>query len=282
MKIILLKSFLRSKASLSGLCILLLLGIISLNIGKNFLKKHTKLVNHTAVYQENKIKKHIKNASDDLGLLLYYAQFGLVNQMPHLAGLSIGVRDINPTTQSVSIRNLEEQKYASELINPYYQLLGKMDLSFVFIYFFPLIIITLCFSIISEEKESGRWKMIVMQSSNFLKVIRFKFLIHYVFILIITLMLLLIGGLYLSIPLSLAFGIHSILSVFYITFWFALCWLVISFNKGSNTNLLSLLFLWVTLCLIAPAIIKSVTIILFPLHETYDTMIESREGYHKK
>jgi ABC-2 type transport system permease protein len=101
-----------------------------------------------------------------MGLLLYYFRFGLVNHTPNLAGLSIGQRDINPSIISVTIRNLEEQKYTTDLMNPMYQLLGNLDFSFVLLYFFPLIIIAFCFNIISEEKEEGTWSLLLTQAQN--------------------------------------------------------------------------------------------------------------------
>jgi ABC-2 type transport system permease protein len=120
-----------------GLLLLLISGLVSLNIGKQFLEKTTQIIEETAHYQQENINRYVQNVDKEMGLLLYYLRFGLVNQTPHLAGLSIGQRDINPSIISVTIRNLEEQKYTTDLMNPMYQLLGNLDFSFVLLYFFP-------------------------------------------------------------------------------------------------------------------------------------------------
>ncbi|WP_228426044.1 hypothetical protein [Chryseobacterium carnipullorum] len=60
--------------------------------------------------------------------MLYYLKFGLVNQTDHLNALSIGQRDVNPSIQNLTIRNLEGQKYDTDLQNPVSLLLGSLDL----------------------------------------------------------------------------------------------------------------------------------------------------------
>jgi len=164
MKTLLIKNFVRSKGLMLGLLLLLISGLVSLTIGKQFLEKNAQIIEKTAHYQQENIDRYVQNVNKEMGLLLYYLRFGLVNQTPNLAGLSIGQRDINPSIISVTIRNLEEQKYTTDLMNPMYQLLGNLDFSFVLLYFFPLIIIAFCFNIISEEKEEGTWSLLLTQA----------------------------------------------------------------------------------------------------------------------
>jgi ABC-2 type transport system permease protein len=202
--------------------------------------------------------------------------------MPNLAGLAIGQRDINPSLQSVTIRNLEEQKYATDLMNPMYQMLGNMDFSFVLIYFFPLIIIGFCFNLISEEKEEGTWSLVLSQSENPLKMLRLKIFIRYFSMLLVLILLLTIAKFYLEIPFDSAFFTFILTSILYNSFWFALAWLVASFHKNSSQNALILLLSWVTLTIVVPAGINAFTVNLYPVPEAFSTVLESRDGYHNK
>ncbi len=77
------------------------------------------------VAQTTDLQRHAHFHSE-IGLVLYSAQFVLVNQTPALAGLSIGQRDINPSVQGVTIRGLEAQKYATDLNKPTNLLLAAL------------------------------------------------------------------------------------------------------------------------------------------------------------
>ncbi|MEM9820214.1 MAG: DUF3526 domain-containing protein [Bacteroidota bacterium] len=279
---LLIQSFLRSKALMLGLLLLFFSGLLSLYIGKIFLEQKATTEVKTAQFQEEHLQRHLASIDGDIGLLLYYIRFGLVNETPNLAGLAIGHRDIHSTVQSVNIRNLEEQKYSSELMNPLYQLLGNMDFSFILIYFFPLMIIAFCFNLLSEEKEGGTWTLILSQSSHPLKVIRAKLWIRFVSIFSVLCLILLIAQWYLSIPFDAAFALFVLTAVCYLLFWFALTWWVISLQKPSAQNALILLLTWVSLTLVVPASVSALVVNLYPVPEAYSTIVESRDGYHSK
>ena len=277
---LLLKNFLRSKGLMIGLLLLFLSGCISINIGKYFLGRHQEIIAQTAHYQKESIERNVEYHPDDIGLLLYYLRFGLIHDLPNLAGLSIGQRDIHPSLVNVTIRNLEEQKYTSDLKNPMYQLLGNMDFSFILLYFFPLIIIAFCFNLISEEKEGGVWNLVLSQTPNPKKMLAQKIGIRYASILMVLLVLLAIGKFVLAIPLDSIFLIYSLVAILYVTFWFCLSWLVASLHKSSSQNALILLLSWVLLTIIMPALVNAASTQLYPVPEAYGTVLESRDGYH--
>lgn len=279
---LLIKNFLRSKGLLFGLLLLLLTGGVSLHIGKIFLERQATIVEKTAKYQKENHQQNIDYNYSEIGLLLYYIRFGIVNETPALAGLAIGHRDIQSSVKNVNIRNLEEQKHATKLLNPFYQLLGNMDFSFVLIYLFPLIIIGFCFNLLSEEKEGGTWRLILSQSENPLQVIRTKLFIRLASVLIIFLLLLVIGKFYLNIPVDAAFAAFSLTAVLYLLFWFSLTWWVISLQKSSAQNALLLLLTWVSLTIVIPASVNALVVNLYPVPEAYSSVVESRDGYHTK
>lgn len=279
---LLIKNFLRSKGLMSGLVMLFFAGLISLHIGKIYLDRQADTEEKTALFQEENLQRHLQHIDGEIGLLLYYIRFGFVNKTPKLSGLAIGHRDIHPSVQSVNIRNLEEQKYSSELVNPFYQLLGNMDFSFVLIYLFPLIIIAFCFNLLSEEKEDGTWKLVLSQSKNPLNVIRTKLWIRLASIFILFFTLLVIGKFYLQIPLDTPFLVFTLTATLYLIFWFAFVWFITSLQKSSQQNAMLLLFTWVALTIIVPASVNALVVNLYPVPEAYSTIIDSRDGYHNK
>ena len=279
---LLIKNFLRSKGLMLGLFMLFFVGLISLHIGKIFLDSQANTAEKTAQFQEENLQRHLKHVDEDIGLLLYYIRFGFVNETPQLAGLAIGHRDIHPSVQSVNIRNLEEQKYTSELVNPFYQLLGNMDFSFVLIYLFPLIIISFCFNLLSEEKEDGTWKLVLSQSENPIKIIRTKLGIRMVSIFLTFSLLLFFGKIYLQIPLDTSLMAFALTASLYLLFWFALVWFIISLQKSSPQNAMILFFTWVSLTIVVPASVNALVVNLYPVPEAYSTILDSRDGYHNQ
>ena len=282
MKTLLFKNFVRSKGLMLGLLLLFISGLISLKIGKQFLEKNAQIIEKTAHYQQENIDRYVQNVNKEMGLLLYYLRFGLVNHTPNLAGLSIGQRDINPSIISVTIRNLEEQKYTTDLMNPMYQLLGNLDFSFVLLYFFPLIIIAFCFNIISEEKEEGTWSLLLTQAQKPKNVLLWKLAIRYFSILTILFTLLIIAKFYLSVAFDITFIAFCLVAILYITFWFSIAWLVVSWQKGSSQNALILLITWVMLTIIIPASVNATVAAIYPVPEAFKTTLDSREAYHSK
>lgn len=279
---LLIKNFLRSKGLLFGLLLLFVTGLVSLHIGKIFLAQQATIVEKTADYQKENHQQNIDYNYSEIGLLLYYIRFGIVNETPALAGLAIGHRDIQASVKTVNIRNLEEQKHSTKLLNPFYQLLGNMDFSFVLIYLFPLIIIGFCFNLLSEEKEGGTWRLILSQSENPQQVIRSKLFIRLASVLGTLLMLLVIGKFYLIIPLDAAFAAFGLMAILYLLFWFALTWWIVSLQKSSAQNALLLLLSWVALTIVIPASVNALVVNLYPVPEAYSSVVESRDGYHTK
>jgi ABC-2 type transport system permease protein len=275
-------NYIRAKSYSIALVILLISSLLSLYIGDNFIIKYQRNIEQTAHYQQETIERYVKFENKEMGLLLYYLKFGLVNELPNLAGLSIGQRDINPSIMNVTIRNLEEQKYNTELHNPMYQLLGNFDFSFVLIYFFPLVIISFCFNLLSDEKENGTWKLLSVQAVYPFKIIFYKIAIRFVVVQALLAVVLASAKFFMAIPFNAAFIAFSLMAIMYVTFWFSLNWFIISLQRESNYNALALLILWIVLTIVAPATTNAIITHSYPNKEAFQTVIENRDGYHKK
>ncbi|MDD2820552.1 MAG: DUF3526 domain-containing protein [Flavobacterium sp.] len=282
MLVLLFKNFIRSRGTKIGLLFLFLICFISLLIGKQFQEKQAKNVQEAILYQKEHIAKNVNFHQDDLGLLLYYLKFSLVNKSFPVNSLAIGQRDVNPSIQSVTIRGLEGQKYDAELNNPNNLLLGNIDFSFVLIYLFPLLIIAFSYNLISEEKESGTWKIVVTQSQNtFLYILK----LFYIRILSLTLLLtivLAIAAFLLNIPLNISFLTFYGISVLYLLFWFAICFFLVSLQMNSNFNAVILLTTWLFLIIILPALINTYIVNKYPIPEALELTVKQRNAYHEK
>lgn len=274
--------FLRTRTCMLGLSLLLVLGVIGILIGKQFLNVQQEVASQVAEKQADHIDRNVKYHSDDLGLLLYYLEFALINEPSQLAGLSIGQRDINPSVQSVTIRTLEAQKYDTDLLNPVKLLYGNLDLSFVLIYVLPLLIIAFTYNLWSEEEETGTWRLVSVMVRSKLKFLLAKLTVRFVLLFSLILILFVLAGIVLDISWNLPFLAFFVTSVLYLIFWFSLSFWIISLRRNSNFNALTLLFIWLTLVVLVPSALNSYINAKYPVPEALTSMITQRDGYHKK
>lgn len=282
MLVLVFKNFIRSKGTKVGLLFLLIIGFISLLIGQQFQQKQHKNITEAAVYQKEHIARNASFHKDEMGLLLYYVKFSLVNKTFPLNSLAIGQRDVNPSIQSVTIRGLEGQKYDSELNNPSNLLLGNLDFSFVLIYLFPLLIIAFTYNIVSEEKESGTWKIVATQSDNTFLYILKLFYIRILSLLALLTIIIIIAVMLLNIPFDSSLLTFYIISILYIIFWFAVCFFMVSLQKDSNFNAVILLTVWLFLIIILPATINTYIVNKYPVPEALELTLKQRNAYHEK
>lgn len=274
--------FIRSKTAIIALALIFTTGIISLFIGKQFLVKQEKTIAAVTKFQQEHIERNTHFHNDDFGLLMYYLRFGLINKPEQLAGLSIGQSDVNSSVQSVTIRALEAQKYDTDLNNPYNLLSGNLDLSFVIIYLFPMLIIAFTFNLLSEEKEGDTWQLVTAQSTSPIKYLLAKLAVRAIAVVIVFALLLLLSIPILSIQWNKTFALFAATCVGYLIFWIALCFLFVTFKKSSGFNAVALLSSWVLLTVLLPAGVNNIITNKYPVPEALQTIIKSRDGYHKK
>ncbi len=276
------KNFIRSGGVRVGLALLLTAGVVSLFIGRQFLHRQTQAIADVRAFQQTDFARNVAIHKDELGLLLYYLKFSLVNPSLPLSGLSLGQRDVNPSIQSVTIRALESQRYDADLTNPANLLLGNLDFSFVLIYLFPLLLIACCYNLVSDERESGTWKLIVVQQPNVMSVICRLYAIRVGVIMTILAVLLVLAVVLLRVPLDGALAGFVGMSVLYVLFWSAVCFWVTSLRQRSSVNALLLVTGWLGLIVLLPTVLNTYVVTRYPTPEALETTLAARKGYHEK
>lgn len=279
---LLFKSFFRTKIFLISLVLLVTVGIISILIGKQYLVKQENAIVASQEFQKESIARNLEYHKEDLGLLLYYLRFTLIKQPSNISAISIGQSDVNPLLQAVTIRGLEGQKYDTDFENPSLLMSGNLDLGFVIIYLFPLVIIAMTFNLYSEEKEQGTWRILAAQTSGRAKFLLKKLGIRILFVFGALIFLLLLASGLLRIPMDQNFWAIFFQSVLYLFFWSALCLFVVSFQKNSSFNALALISIWVVLTVLIPAMVNNYVLNTYQVPEALEAMLEQRDGYHEK
>jgi len=279
---LLFKSFFRTKIFLVSLVLLVGVGVISILIGKQYLIKQQENIVAAQEFQKTSLDQNLEYHSEDLGLLLYYQRFALIKKPANISALSIGQSDVNPLLQAVTIRGLEGQKYDTDFENPSLLMSGNLDLGFVIIYLFPLVLIAMTFNLYSEEKELGTWRILSAQTTKKVNYLLKKLIVRGVFVLTIYTFLMITAAIILRIPIENNLIAIFIQGVLYILFWIILCLWVISFLKNSSFNALTLISTWVVLTILIPAIVNNYVTHRYQVPEALNAMVEQRDGYHEK
>lgn len=123
---------------------------------------------------------------------------------------------MNSYIQNVTILNLEGQKYDTDLVNPMRLHVGNLDVSFLIIFLFPLVIIALIFNVLSEEEEKGTWKMITIQGQSSFNFLLKKLAIRVCFVFAVLGLLFLVTKFILGIPFTNQFLYIIIISYLFI------------------------------------------------------------------
>jgi len=276
------KLFLRSASAWIGILVLLITGFAGLYFGKTFIDKQNQAIEKAAVLQQKNTQNNVEHFGKDIGLFFFHNKFSMANVPQPWAAFANGQRDVNPYLISATMLALEGQIYDTEITNPVSLLFGNMDLSFVFIYLFPLVIIALVYNLIAEERESGIWPLLKSQTNQLSKLIWKKLMVRTVAIYSTSIVLFLAAILYLHLPIDQNLLAVTVINWLYLAFWFAVSFFVISLSKSSNYNASILVALWVLLCVVLPASLNLVLSQKYSVPEALQNVINQREGYHEK
>src|SRR5918995_1338244 len=187
-----------------------------------------------------------------------------------LAALAIGQSDLLPYYFKISTDARQNIVAATELENPQRLLVGRLDLSFVIIYLYPLLILGLTYNMLSAEKEQGTLALALSQPISLGRIASGKVTLR-AGLLVGTIVLfsgvaLAVTGADLATPAAVVRLLLWIAAVAaYGALWFSLAVLVASFGQGSATNATTLAAVWLALVVLLPSLLNLVATTLIPV-----------------
>lgn len=187
-----------------------------------------------------------------------------------LAPLAVGQSDLLPYYFRVSTDSRDAIVSATEIENPQRLLVGRFDLAFVLIFFYPILILALCYNMLSAEQEQGTLALTLSQPVALATLLAGKVLLRAAVlvgvVVVCTLAALFIGGVELAAPGAAArLGLWVATVVAYGAFWFGLAMAVASLGLRSAANATVLASLWLVLVVVLPSIFNLVATTAFPV-----------------
>ncbi|MCC3861407.1 DUF3526 domain-containing protein [Pseudemcibacter aquimaris] len=199
-----------------------------------------------------------------------------------LGDFAIGQSDFLPFTGEVALRQANIKLFSKyEFDDPVSLALGAFDLSKAVIFILPLLLIVLCFDVLSSERDSNRLGLTMAQGINlrsffWRRVFVRGSIVLGLTIVVSTLMFIIQTNEFTSGRLSMFF-IWLTGVILYAFFWMGIISFIASKNKNGETNVISLLILWAGFTLIIPAAATSVTETIYPTPSRLAYMAEARE-----
>lgn len=277
------KQFARNRLTWLGFSIFIVIGLYAIWHGKATIDKQREIIAQVDMAQSEQLETHLTHHADhEIGALLYYQFFYTKNLPTDWAGFSIGQRDINPYTLKVRMLAVEGQLYDTELTNPITLLSGNLDISFVFIFLLPLLVIALTFNVLSAEQESGVWAFVASQPVALHKVLYLKLCVKFIALSLVIATLFVAAVIIHKLPVDMRLFVVVALVLAYLIFWFMVVFFVITLKNSSNINAVTLLSSWLFLLVLIPSLSNVIIIRLFPIPEALATTVTQREAYHEK
>lgn len=184
-----------------------------------------------------------------------YYQFHPVWQMPSAWSTLIhGERSEAATHTRVRLLGLQGQLSNTATGNIAAMPVGKLDLSFIWIYLMPLLIAALSLNLLAEEKASGRWSLLASQVGNSGLLLTKKMLIAAGLLAVVNLLILIAGVVLTDIRFDAIWWQVAAILLAYQLCWFLITGWIISLQRTAIFNSLLFIILWIVFAFVLPGL----------------------------
>ncbi|MEM0962169.1 MAG: DUF3526 domain-containing protein [Bacteroidota bacterium] len=194
-----------------------------------------------------------------------------------LAAFAVGQSDLQPAAVRVTIGGREPMGGAAALDHPLKLLAGHVDLAFVFVFFFPLLVLALTFGLTSAERESGLLRMVLSHPIRLTTLAAGKLTVRAA--LLFGCAAVGTGAVWLASGAEGGVGrwaLWLLVVVLYGGFWLALAAFVDSRVRTPVTAGLVLAACWLGLVVVVPAVVNVVATSLYPVPSRMDYVTARR------
>lgn len=203
----------------------------------------------------------------------YAAAFGqqhAVLPVSPLLLLNIGQTDLQTPARIVSWYKPRVEATVTPTDNPQLQMAGHFDFAFLLIYLLPLLIIALCYDLLSAEREAGTLRLLLSHPVSLRQLLTGKIILRLALVIGCVVFFSALGfalsGLKFSAGATWALFTLWLTTIFvYAVFWTVLCVAVNLRSHSSATNALWCVGAWIVLTLLVPRLSAWLPQQYFPL-----------------
>ena len=178
-----------------------------------------------------------------------------------LAALAIGQSDLLPYYFKMTTDSRETVTAGAELENPHRLLSGRLDLAFVLVYLYPLLVLALSYNILSGEREQGTLALLLSQPialrTLVLAKVALRLLLFVGVIGVMAFAAVAAVGIDVTDGANVArLGLWLAVIAAYGAFWLALAVAVMAWGRPSATNAMALAGMWLVLVVVLPSVLN--------------------------
>lgn len=290
-------SFTRNTFQIALIGCIFFLGLYAIYYGQSEIEVQRQTIKDVLKIEENEFHQHQASFKEELTSVSQKQKLDIASNPayawyrhgyhailhPHdYAALSIGQGDLHPYYYRLTGMSLYYQLFENEIANPVKLYVGNLDLSFILIYLFPLLIIAFCHDLFSKEREHGILPLLHIQPLSIRKITLIRLLFYFG---IITGLALLISMIGLTTSGHIFYKTNGIAALFwmlnvilYSAFWFALVFFIVSFKMNSSFTAITAAGVWLLVLIVIPAVLNVVATTKYPVDTTSLAEITRRTG----
>ncbi|MEO1052563.1 MAG: DUF3526 domain-containing protein [Bacteroidota bacterium] len=183
----------------------------------------------------------------------------VTHDAPAVAGLCLGQRDLFPVYYGFNVTDLARQVNSGELANPMKLLTGNFDLSYVFVFLLPLLVIALFYGLYAGEKEGGTLPLLQSQPASLTMILVSKGLLRLLIVWSLATILLVLGFVLQGVSFTENGGLFFQwlgITLGYCLIWAVLMGVIVGLKRSAALSAMLGLGIWLMFTLVAPALIN--------------------------
>jgi len=275
-----LKLILRSRLMLAALLLLLALAAFATWSGLHEVERQRQTIARVQPLNDQDVASVARRYpnSPDGGQPAYYTFYTTWDAPSNAAFMALGLRDVAPYVLRIRALGLQAQLYEGETFNPELALAGRFDYAFVLIYLAPLFVIALLHDLVSNERQSGRLRLLLSLPGG-AQLWRRRVGLR-AFLVFACLALPLLGAALAAAMPLVTLAVALAVTAAYLAFWTGLSLLVGTRGWQSVANATALMGSWAVLTLVLPALANVALMRAIPVHQGVDLMLAQRQAVH--
>ena len=190
-----------------------------------------------------------------------------------LAALAVGQSDVYPSYLKIAARNLDALVTGDQIEHPLAVASGHLDLAFVALFLYPLLILALSFDLTATERDRGTLRMVLAQPVSLRDVIAGKMIARVV----------LLAAPMVAFPIAIAgtasvtgFLVWTVAVLAYGLIWHGLALIVNARGWTAPANALVLAGLWLMFAIVGPATINLLIAVRYPMPSRVEAAVQAR------
>jgi ABC-2 type transport system permease protein len=191
-----------------------------------------------------------------------------------LGALAVGQGDVYPSYLRITARNLDALVTGDQIEHPLAVASGHLDLAFVVLFLYPLLIFAISFDLTATERDRGTLRMVLAQPVRLRDVVAGKMIARVILLAIpIVVIPIVVGGVLFA---TAQFVVWTIAVLVYGSIWHGLALIVNARGWSAPANALVLAGIWLMFAIVGPATINLLIAVSYPMPSRVEAAVQAR------